>query len=87
MQKFTKEIADILIKDRDWRVRAEVARQGYGLDILVYDEDCDVRYEVVKQGYGLDILVDDEDCDVRDEAIKQLKKHLTSEKNIVMLYI
>ena len=39
----TPEDWDKLINDEDWRVRATVAQQGYGLDILVNDEDCWVR--------------------------------------------
>jgi len=45
-KQYTKEerkILDILVKDKDWKVRESVAKQGYGLDILVTDKDCDVR--------------------------------------------
>ena len=45
---------DILIKDKDWRIRAAVARRGYRLDALINDEDEDVRVAVAQQGYGLD---------------------------------
>ena len=38
-------------------VRAEVARQGYGLDILVNDKDSTVLSAVIKQGYNLDNFV------------------------------
>lgn len=34
---------DILISDKDWRVRGAVARYGYRLDKLINDENYDVR--------------------------------------------
>lgn len=34
---------DILINDPDWKVRREVAQQGYKLEVLVYDENRYVR--------------------------------------------
>lgn len=65
------ENLDIFINDKDWIVRAEVARQGYGLDKLINDKDGAVRAEVARQGYGLDKLVDDEDWVVRVEVARQ----------------
>ena len=32
-----------LINDKDWEVRVEVAKQGYGLDKLINDESWRVR--------------------------------------------
>jgi hypothetical protein len=50
MEKGIKALGlDILLNDKDQRVRRKVARHGYGLDILVKDEDYDVRAEAVKQ--------------------------------------
>ena len=71
INKYIKENLDILINDYHWRVRQEVAKQGYCLDILVNDDYWRVRKEVAKQGYGLDILVNDENEDVRKEVAKQ----------------
>ena len=34
---------DILIKDKDWRIRAAVASQGYRLDTLINDTNTYVR--------------------------------------------
>ena len=71
IKKYIEDNLEELVNDRDWDVRREVARQGYGLDILVNDKDCDVRLEVAKHGYCLDKLVNDEDCDVRLEVARQ----------------
>ena len=71
INKYIEDNLDILVNDKDWRVRYEVAKQGYGLHILVSDEDWGVRCEVARQGYGLDILVNDEDWRVRYEVAKQ----------------
>lgn len=47
------------IKDSSPEVRAEVARQGYGLDRLISDPSERVRATVASLGYGLEILVED----------------------------
>ena len=73
INKYIEDNLDILVNDKEYEVRYEVARQGYGLDILVNDKDWYVRREVARQGYGLDILVNDKDWRVRYEAQKQLK--------------
>ena len=65
------EILDVLVNDKDWFVRRDVARQGYGLDKLVNDENWDVRVAVAEQGYGLDKLVNDKDIDVRVAVAEQ----------------
>lgn len=65
------EYLDTFILDKDWRVRKEVAKQGFGLDKLVYDDDKFVRKEVARQGYELGILVDDVEWQVRREVAKQ----------------
>ena len=70
IKKYIEDNLEELVNDRDWDVRREVARQGYGLDILVNDIDCDVRLEVAKHGYCLDKLINDEDEDVRLEVAK-----------------
>ena len=67
----TPEDWDILINDGDWRVRATVARQGYGLDILINDVDLRVRKASVEQGYGLDILINDRHWEVRATVAEQ----------------
>ena len=64
----TPEDWDILVNDGNWRVRASVAKQGYGLDILIKDEHWEVRATVAEQGYGLDKLINDEDWTVRAAA-------------------
>ena len=71
INKYIEDNLDILINDKNWNVRLEVTRQGYGLDKLVNDKDCDVRLEVAKQGYGLDKLVNDIHWNVRREVAKQ----------------
>ncbi len=63
----------VLINDKSWNVREEVAKQGYGLVILVNDDSSLVRWEVAKHGYGLDILVNDEITWISEIAKKQLK--------------
>jgi len=69
---------EVLINDKEWRVRLEVARKGYGLDKLVNDKSWVVRKEVAKHGYGLDVLVNDPSSWVRWEVEKQLKKKCKS---------
>ena len=59
------------IINEHWKVRKEVARQGYELDKLINDEDWCVRYEIAKQGYGLDKLINDKNWRVRCEVAKQ----------------
>ena len=63
------EHLDILVKDKDWKVRKEVAKYGRykDLDILVNDEDDTVREIVTQQrrDKDLDILVNDENLYVR----------------------
>ena len=70
IKKYIEDNIDKLVNDKDWEVREEVAKQGYGLDKLINDKDWIVREEVAKHGYGLDILVNDEDEDVRLEVAK-----------------
>ena len=71
IKKYIEDNLEELVNTRDWDVRREVARQGYGLDILINDWHWYVRQEVAKQGYGLDILVNDEDWKVRLEVARQ----------------
>lgn len=65
---------DILIKDKDWRIRAAVAKRGYRLDVLVHDEDHRVRTEVAKHGYGLNFLIHDNSYIVRETAEATMKR-------------
>lgn len=60
-----RENLDILVYDKDYHVRVEVARQGYGHDILVHDPRPSVRREVACHGHHLDILVKDENTVVQ----------------------
>ena len=62
---------DTQINYGDYRVRVEVARQGYGLEKLINDKDYDVRIAVAEQGYGLDKLVNDESFWVREAVADQ----------------
>lgn len=39
---------DILIKDKNWKIRCAVAEHGYGLDKLVHDNNYSIRCEVAK---------------------------------------
>lgn len=63
---------DVSIVDSDWRVRAEVARQGFGLERLIQDESPEVRAAVAEQGYELEMLLEDENEDVREAARMQM---------------
>lgn len=65
------ENLDILVHDKDHRVRVEVARQGYGHDTLVHDPRPTVRREVARHGHYLDILVKDENV-----VVQRLAKYL-----------
>lgn len=62
---------DVLVEDKDERVRAAVARQGYCLAKLVRDKHWWVRVEVANMGYGLEKLVEDEDSYVRAAVARQ----------------
>ena len=46
VDKSIKENIEVLVHDSDYRVRAAVAEQGYGLDILMHDSDWHVRFVV-----------------------------------------
>ena len=70
-KKYIEKNLEELVNSENWRIRLEVAKQGYGLDKLIDDEDYEIRLEVVKHRYGLDKLVDDEDCRVRREVASQ----------------
>ena len=77
---------DVLINDKDWFVRWEVASQGYGLDKLINDSDVNVRVAVAEQGYGLNKLVNDEDPNVRVVVARQgydLDKFVNDEDEFV----
>ena len=69
-KKYIEDNIDKLVNDKDWEVREEVVKYGYGLDILINDDKNDVRLEVAKQGYGLDKLINDKDWIVREEVAK-----------------
>ena len=73
IKKYIEDNLNKLVNDKNWFVRLELARQGYGLDKLVNDEDESVRLEVVRHGYGLDKLVNDKNWYVRREVSYQLK--------------
>ena len=72
IKKYIEDNLEELVNDRDWDVRREVARQGYGLDKLVNDKGWSVRREVVKQGYGLIRLSFDKDKFIKNEARTKL---------------
>ena len=81
-----KKILDNLVDNEDYRVRAAVAEQGYGLDKLVDDEVYYVRTAVAEQGYGLDKLINDEVYYVRIVVAKQgygLDKLINDEDTLV----
>jgi len=65
-----KGYGDLLVDDRDARVRVEVAKEGIALNKLVKDDSPDVRAEVAKRGYGLEELVHDDFTSVRIEVAK-----------------
>lgn len=64
----------ILISDKDWLFRTDVAKQGYGLETLLYDKDWHVREAVVKHRYRLDVLVRDKNTYVRELAERFINK-------------
>ena len=72
IRQYFEDNQDKLIDDEDWRVRAAVAEQSYGLGQLINDENWHVRAAVAKQGYGLDKLIDDEDWIVHNTARKMM---------------
>ena len=53
------KITNSMVNSKDWTIRVEAAKQGYGLDKLADDETSDVRLETVR--YSLDKLIYDED--------------------------
>lgn len=63
---------DALIHDENKYVRAEVARQGYGLDSD--DKEAFVRATVAEQGYGLNFLIHDNSYIVRETAEATMKR-------------
>ena len=70
-RKYIEKNLEELVNSENWRIRLEVAKQGYGLDKLIDDKDYEIRLEVVKHRYGLDKLVDDGDWRVRREIASQ----------------
>ena len=66
---------DRLVKDKDKRVREEVARRNEEvyLDKLVEDNEWEVRLAVAQEGYGLNQLIKDTNSEVR-EAVKDYLK-------------
>lgn len=67
----TDKELDKWVDSEVWMMRAEIARQGYGLDVLINDESANVRYAVAEQGYGMDVLVNDEEAMVRAGVAEQ----------------
>lgn len=69
------EDLDVLVRDKDWRVREVVAQHGRDKDlkILVHDENKYVRETVAEQGRDedLEILANDADEEIRSMAQKQ----------------
>lgn len=76
-KELSKEEIWKLIEDRNilycdnWKARATVAKQGYGLETLINDTHWLVRVAVARHGYGLDKLINDEDEDVCVEVANQ----------------
>lgn len=66
-----EDVLSALVTDSCWKVRAEVAKKGYGLDTLVHDSEWRVREIVAQQGYGLVILVNDRRPNVRCAVARQ----------------
>lgn len=85
---------DKRINDKDWKVRAKVAKQGHDqdLDVLVHDKEWPVRRAVAKHGRekDLDILVRDEDKNVRSIVAEAGRDKdldvLTNDKDFEVLY-
>lgn len=69
---------DILVYDKDWIVRNEVARQGIDkyLYILTDDEDRNVKYSVADYGNleHCKKLLQDKDEKVRNHAYNRIKE-------------
>lgn len=68
IKKYVEDNLENLVTHDHCRVRAELARLGYGLTLLLHDPEWHVRIEVARQKYGLDILVNDENELVRREV-------------------
>lgn len=69
------------VDDEHPYVRAEVARQGFGLDKLINDDYWGVRAEIANQGYGLDKLIHDEEPKVRLLAYDVLRAEEEQQKS------
>ena len=76
IEKGDKDLRHFTFDDEDYVVRAEVAKQGYGLDKLIKDKDYRVRNRVAMQGYGLDKLANDKDYRVRETVKFMLNNNI-----------
>lgn len=70
-----KRLLNIFINDPDDWIRAEVAKQNYGLDTLINDNSMIVRTYVADQGYGLSQLINDKNQYMREEVIYYCMQH------------
>lgn len=82
-------LLDVLMFDKSWYVRENVALHGHGLDILINDEDETVRSAVVKQRYKLDVLINDPSPYVRMKVAEQLYglETLMNDPEIAVSYV
>jgi acetone carboxylase gamma subunit len=67
---------DILAKDRNWRVRATVAKYTEDiklLEILANDDNDFVRFVVVKKGFHPEYFINDEDEEISSIARYQIQ--------------
>jgi len=67
---------DQLAADKNWKVRATVAKHCKPkiLSSMINDENHFVRYIIVKRGYHLEHFIDDPDEEVADLARYQLSR-------------
>ena len=68
IKKYIEDNLERLVTSDHFRIRAELARLGYGLALFVHDPEYPVRVEVARQKYRLDILINDESELVRREV-------------------
>lgn len=68
---YTKEQLEQMVASKNWKERAEAARQGFGLERLVEDPDWYVRWAVAEKGYVEDVLVNDPHWAVREAVARQ----------------
>lgn len=71
VDKYFLDNLNKFVNNKDWRVRAVMIQQGYGLDKLVNDKNIYIKLLMIEQGYGLDIYINDKDHTIRAAVANQ----------------